>query len=128
MLFGASRDASCCVCGRTFPVEFLVAAHIKKRAECTLEEKKDFRNIAASMCRFGCDELYERHYIYVDDGVVRVNESKSLTPALEIIARPLDGANCTAAKPSNKKYFQWHLRRAKNLPLSNSAVDLSDLL
>ena len=61
---------TCCIYNKKYPVSFLVAAHIKKRAECTLDEKKDFLNIVAPMCKMGCDELYEKGYIGVVDGSV----------------------------------------------------------
>ena len=48
----------------------LVAAHIKKRAACSLEEKKDYKSIVMPMCSFGCDYLYERGYIAVSDGKI----------------------------------------------------------
>jgi len=55
--------APCDLCGRVFEVEFLVAAHIKKRADCDDQEKRDAAHVVMSACRFGCDELYERGYI-----------------------------------------------------------------
>ena len=61
--------APCDLCGRVFEVEFLVAAHIKKRADCDDQERRDVAHVVMSACRFGCDELYERGYIAVgDDG------------------------------------------------------------
>jgi hypothetical protein len=59
---------SCVICKHHFPFDMLVAAHLKKRAECTTEEKKDFGNVAALMCKTGCDDLYENGYISVQGG------------------------------------------------------------
>lgn len=58
----------CALCGNTLPVTFLVAAHIKKRARCNNEEKRDLANIAMLACTFGCDVLYEHGYITVQTG------------------------------------------------------------
>ena len=83
LLFGDAPTASCCICGEELPVALLVAAHIKDRSCCTLAERKDFTNIVAPMCKLGCDDLYERGYIGVDDnGGIIVNSKKSLTPHL----------------------------------------------
>lgn len=61
-LFGNKKTCKCGICGESYPVSFLVAAHIKKRAHCTDEEKLDYKNIVMPMCKFGCDDLYEKGY------------------------------------------------------------------
>ena len=81
LLKGASK-AKCAVCGNEFPEQFLVAAHIKKRANCTDEEKRDHHNIACLMCKFGCDDLYERGAIGIASGTVVIVVSKHSTFAL----------------------------------------------
>lgn len=63
LLSGA--ESQCWLCGRTFSAEFLVAAHIKKRSQCTPDEKADIPAIAMLACKFGCDELYERGMVVV---------------------------------------------------------------
>jgi len=57
-LFHDKTISTCAICGRELPVGLLVTAHLKKRAECTYEEKLDL-NIVVPMCRLGCDALYE---------------------------------------------------------------------
>jgi hypothetical protein len=59
--------ANCCICGRRFSVDFLVATHIKKRAACTDSKRRDFEHVAAPMCKGGCDALFESGYIIVDE-------------------------------------------------------------
>jgi len=71
LLNGRSK-APCIICGSVFPEEFLWAAHLKKRSACTEKEKRDHANVAKLMCKFGCDDLYERGYIGVQDGKIRV--------------------------------------------------------
>ena len=39
-LFGNGTTGECCICGRELPLSGLITAHIKKRSECTLEEKE----------------------------------------------------------------------------------------
>ena len=111
-LFGKNKYGQCCICARNFPVQFLVTAHIKKRARCTLAEKKDYRNIVAPMCKFGCDDLYEKRYIYVENGNIKLNSNSLWTEDLEAQITPLDGAKCLAYKPGNSVYFEWHRKKA----------------
>ena len=58
-----------------------MAAHIKKRSFSSTEEKLDYKNIVMPMCKFGCDELYEKGYIIIKDGQVVINK----TPITESI-------------------------------------------
>lgn len=107
-LFGTANFSTCSVCGERMPIQFLVAAHVKKRSECSLEEKKDFKNNIVSMCRFGCDELYERGYISVKNGVV---VDLSVGPLLEKVSkyvRSVVGNNCPSYTSTSAKYFDWH--------------------
>ena len=78
----------------------------------TLKERKDYRNIIAAMCRFGCDDLYEKRYLYVDGGVIRLNTKKSRTRDLEDAICTLEGSHCHAWSDGNQGYFEWHRRQA----------------
>lgn len=59
MLAGDRKSAPCALCGHPYPMAFLVAAHVKKRAVCTDAERLDLHNVAMLACLFGCDALYE---------------------------------------------------------------------
>lgn len=109
-LFGGKRNGICCICGKTYPVEFLVAAHIKKRAHCSDDEKRDWRNIVVPMCKFGCDDLYERGYIGVEDGKVCILQHDLPESDIERVLGDLDGNRCGEWSESTKKYFEWHVR------------------
>lgn len=108
ILFHNRPTATCCICGNEYPVELLVAAHIKKRNKCTLEEKKDLHHVAAPMCKFGCDELFERGYIRVQEGVVEKIKSGA-THKVDSYLKELEGRDCSAWRPQTQKYFNWHL-------------------
>ena len=69
MLFGGSLDGQCAICGRHLPVELLVAAHIKQRSKCSHNERLDPENVMP-VCLLGCDVLFEKGYIRVEDGTV----------------------------------------------------------
>jgi hypothetical protein len=114
-LFGKSTVSECCICGCTLPTAFLVTAHIKKRSVCNIEERKDFRNIVAPMCKLGCDEMYERGYIYIDEGIVRLNESHLLTDDLKVACANLIGNSCSSWRTGTEGYFRWHSDQAKKI-------------
>lgn len=109
-LFGGKKAGECCICGKTYPIQFLITAHIKKRAECTLPERKDYKHIVASMCKFGCDDLYEKHYLYVEDGVIHIAPGKYVTTELKSRLAELDGNQCEAWTDGTSRYFDWHRR------------------
>jgi predicted restriction endonuclease len=98
----------CTICGKEYPVDVLVAAHIKRRSACTRKEKLDADNIVMPVCKIGCDELYESGYISVDDaGKVLATQQKT-TPALKGVLESVKGRVCSAFKSTNAHYFAWH--------------------
>lgn len=110
-LFGDRRTELCGICHKEFPVELLVTAHIKKRAECTREEKLDYKNIVMPMCTFGCDHLYEKGYIGVEKGVVCLLKNEDdLTSDLKKYIGNLTGYKCDFWSDQTKSYFVWHAR------------------
>lgn len=100
---------NCALCGRSFPSEFLVAAHIKKRSACTEAERRDAENIVMPACKFGCDALYEEGWISVDDsGRIIVSSSASPDSPVEQRLRELIDAHCSAFNSARREYFAWH--------------------
>jgi len=108
-LFGGLKVGTCEICGEVFPVELLVTAHIKKRAHCSQEEKLDYKNIVMPMCRFGCDDLYERGIIGVKDGQVIALREKPYTPVVEAKLSELVGRSCAYWNETTADYFEWHV-------------------
>jgi len=112
-LLGDATEADCDLCGRSFPSELLVAAHIKPRYECTDEERRDIPAVAMLACRFGCDDLYERGLLAVDEGgrvLVANYDGGSLS-----LRRYLDGMRGRQvgdAWPRGRDYFAWHCEHA----------------
>ncbi len=107
ILFGDKPTNSCVICGKEYPITFLVAAHIKKRKECSTQERLDAKYIVASMCKFGCDELYEKGYIVVMEGKVQLGkptDSQNVNGHLSSLL----GNPCPAFNENTKKYFEWH--------------------
>lgn len=108
-LLRGKSQGECVLCGRAFPTELLVAAHIKTRAECSREEKLDFDNIAALMCVLGCDSLFEKGFVYVLDGKVHANPRREGTPHLDKAIGQLAG-RVVANWPNSSGYYKWHAK------------------
>lgn len=104
-LFAGKRQERCALCGEMYHVGSLVTAHKKRRADCSNEERLD-PNIVMPLCQFGCDYLYERRYVVIENGMV--TWGKLLEPAghetetiAELVGREVD-ARWQAGRP---EYF-----------------------
>ena len=69
-LFDKKEWVACAICGEEHNVQALVAAHKKKRSECTTVERCD-PYMVMPLCVFGCDFLYEHHYVTIEERIVR---------------------------------------------------------
>jgi len=107
LYFGGQSEGQCAFCGRAFPVDFLVAAHIKKRADCSDEEKRDAQGNVIPACRFGCDELFERGYILGIEGVFKRSQMKTCTQAVDSYIELVEGRPIREWD-RRSKYFEWH--------------------
>jgi hypothetical protein len=103
-------SGQCALCGRSLPGTFLIAAHIKKRAMCSDDEKRDLANIAMLACTFGCDAVYEHGYVTVaPQGAIQVSPLAAAIPEVEAyIQQKLAGRMVSWWKPDREPYFAWH--------------------
>ena len=108
-LFGDAVDADCALCGQRYPVQFLWAAHIKKRAACTDDERRDLDNVAMAACVFGCDALFEAGYIAIDpDGRILTASADAMHTAIVDRLTTLRNRQVPAHTTSSAGYFAWH--------------------
>jgi hypothetical protein len=108
VLLGGASTAECSLCGRSLPVDCIRTAHVKKRSQCSEQERRDLENIMRA-CTLGCDHLFELGYIYVGgDGTVHSVPQAGSSAALSAALASLDGRICTAHTASSGKYFAWH--------------------
>ena len=110
-LFGNGETATCCICHSKVPNHgaYIWCAHIKRRSVADENERRDV-NIVAGMCKFGCDTLYERGDIVVDEnGVVRENfRASNDLPSLRDEMAELDGNEVLNYSSLNAGYYEWH--------------------
>lgn len=106
------NSGRCALCERVFPIEFLVAAHIKQRSACSDSEKRDFANIAMPNCTFGCDELFGRGLVSVNqDGRIDVSPAApDVGPVAVYISEYLSDKESAfwRDQSGSRPYFQHH--------------------
>jgi hypothetical protein len=125
LLIGGRFSAQCDICTREFPVELLVAAHIKRRGACTDKERRD-PNVAMLACTFGCDAMFELGQITVlFDGTIAPGDDQ-LTGAGHAAkyVDVLTGRICAAHKAASEPYFSWHRHQIGGL--SRNSVGRAD--
>jgi hypothetical protein len=113
--FSMKESDVCAICGNEYPINLLVAAHIKKRSKCSENEKRDHKNIVMPLCKFGCDDLYERGYIAVIRGKVSILDQSIFTKDLMDYFSKIEGKRCSYWKPATEKYFRDHHKAFINI-------------
>lgn len=105
---GGRQSGTCRLCDREFPRQFLVAAHKKKRSQCSDEEKRDIKNVTMLCCLFGCDALYERGLVAVAaDGTVLHSDRLVDDSAVGTYVRDVM-ASRISLNDAERAYFEWH--------------------
>lgn len=108
-LVAGRSTAPCGLCGQDTAVEYLVAAHIKPRADCTQAERNDFDNVAMLACLFGCDRAFEIGGLRVDSSGRMVVDRKLAAQRPEWAAL-VDGEVAAAFHDGNRSYFKDRLK------------------
>ena len=111
-LFGKRTIGTCACCKKEFPVSYLITAHIKKRTFCEPSERKDL-NVVMPMCRMGCDEIYEKGYISVLNGVFIDMDKTPTSNDLRDYINRVANSDCDYFGDETKNYFDWHYNHHK---------------
>ncbi|NMO01890.1 HNH endonuclease [Gordonia sp. TBRC 11910] len=101
-------QAACALCGRILPMSMLVAAHIKPRSKCTDQERRNFSAVAILACVLGCDALFERGYIAVDESGTIVPGRAADTDAIGDAVARLVGNTTTRFDTHTAPMFAGH--------------------
>lgn len=115
-LFHNKSHVPCALCGRHLPVSLLVTAHIKQRAKATASQRID-SNIVMAACVLGCDELYERGYIFLDKNGVLKSEMLGISDALDESLNLLVGRKPSVFSDATRRYFSWHRTHKRARPI-----------
>jgi hypothetical protein len=106
-LLKGRAEGYCQLCGKKMLAEFLIAAHIKRRTDCTDEEKRDLDGVMMLACKFGCDYLFEVGFITVDETLkLKISPKLSDQTALNYVSQ-MSGRTITVTQ-KQEKYFKWH--------------------
>jgi hypothetical protein len=111
-LFGKKIIGTCAGCKNDYPVSYLITAHIKKRSFCEPNERKDL-NVVMPMCKMGCDEIYEKGYICVSNGVFIDMKRLPSSPQLQHYINQISETKCEYYNVQTKVYFDWHFEHNK---------------
>jgi len=104
--FSNKLTSKCSLCHRELPTTILHAGHIKPRRNCNEEERKDL-NVTMPVCKLGCDDLFEKGYIYVDaSGSIMINDTKVIPSELRNFLKIYDGKKCLHFNEETKDYFE----------------------
>lgn len=106
-LIRGREHASCALCGETYPVRFLWASHIKKRAAASENEIRDLQRIAMLACIFGCDALFEDGYLSVHNGRVVGTDAVDSNSAIGRRINQIEG-RVLHDYANSAMYFEWH--------------------
>lgn len=107
ILLDGKNEHDCKLCGNKFASEFLVAAHIKPRRLCSDDERLD-NNVAMLLCKFGCDELFEKGYLVVDSiGEICIGK-QLFDPVPKKHLNNVVGRKCSSWSTKTQSYFLDH--------------------
>ena len=65
------------------------------------------------MCKMGCDELYEKGYISVSNGLFVDMAKTPNSSELQKYINQISGSKCDFYNEKSKTYFDWHFDNNK---------------
>ena len=108
VLLGGRTTGECCICAAQYPIELLVAAHVKMRKFCSEDEKRSYKNNVFPMCRLGCDQLFELGYLTVLEGTITTNPNLPTTDVVRNYLERVARQPCKYWNSDSAQNFKWH--------------------
>jgi hypothetical protein len=106
-LFEEKDKIKCALCHKLLPSQIMIAAHIKTRNKCSIEERIDL-NIVMPVCEIGCDDLFEKGYLEIDGmGNILINNSKKITNELNAFMQQYENKKCLFCNDNTQAYFEF---------------------
>tara|TARA_B100001057_G_C22678795_1_gene882900 strand:+ start:31 stop:1011 length:981 start_codon:yes stop_codon:yes gene_type:complete len=100
------KETTCSLCHKTYPNELVVAGHIWERHKIKDEEIRKDPDVVMPVCKLGCDELFEKGFIVVDETGNIVPDIKNITSQpLVQFAKQYEGKKCLHFNEKTKKFF-----------------------
>jgi len=107
-LFGKRTTSACDLCRRELPIDLLVAAHVKARARCSEAERRDVQGNILALCVLGCDGLFERGYVAVENGIIVAGPRRPTTSTVETLLSELKALPSPSWNAARFPYFAAH--------------------
>ena len=113
-LFNEKSKSKCAICSKVYPNSIMVAGHIKKRSLSNELEKRNL-NIIMPICKIGCDDLFERGYIYLDSkGYVTLNKEKEVSADLKEYLKTIVNEKSWYFNKDNAQFYEQHRKIVMN--------------
>lgn len=100
------KETTCSLCHNTYPNELVVAGHIWERNKIKDEEIRKDPDIVMPVCKLGCDELFEKGFIVVNDegSIVPVSRYIDSEPLIQFV-KQYTNKKCLHFNEKTKKFF-----------------------
>lgn len=106
------KETICSLCHRTLPNELMVAGHIWERHKIKDEEVRKDPDVVMPLCKLGCDELFEKGFIFVDEeGRIILNSRNTESAPIIQFAKQYKEKKCLHFNEKTKRFFNERYER-----------------
>jgi hypothetical protein len=90
----------------TFQKKYVIKVGKIKGIKTASFEKLD-ENIVIPLCKFGCDELYEKGILVVQNGEF-ISSDKNNNENIKLYIDSINDKRCNYFNRNTSEYFKWH--------------------
>lgn len=100
-------ETQCSLCHQVLPNELIVAGHIWERHKIQDDQIRKDPDIVMPVCKLGCDELFEKGFIVVDQtGQIVTTDKLSKSHALRNFSKLYDGKKWLHHNVKTRRFFE----------------------